>query len=58
MDKTVPRSVSVTTMAFVCRPPEGASAVPGTQENGNIGQLYMAMFFFFFALLSFSIKTA
>lgn len=38
MDKTVPRSVSVTTMAFVCRRPEGASAAPGTQENGNIWQ--------------------
>lgn len=35
MDKTVQRSVSVTTTAFVCRPPESACAALDTQENGK-----------------------
>lgn len=35
MDKTVWRSVNVTTTVFVCRRLEVASAVPGTQVNGK-----------------------
>lgn len=55
MDKTVPRSVSVTTMAFVCRRPEGASAAPGTLENGNIWQ-YCAIYSYYLHIY-FSCKT-
>lgn len=35
LDKTVPRSVSVTTMASVCCPLESVSAALDTQENGK-----------------------
>lgn len=56
MDKTVWRSVSVTTTVFVCRRLEVASAVPGTQVNGktNIWQhcviyLYYLHIHFFFS---------
>lgn len=34
LDRTVPRSVSVTTMASVCHPLESVSAALDTQENG------------------------
>lgn len=35
LDKTAPRNVSVTTMAFVCRPVDNVSAALGTQESGK-----------------------
>lgn len=55
MDKTVPRSVSATTMVFVCRRPGGAYAAPGTQENGNIWQHCVISLFYLY--IYFSCKT-
>lgn len=55
MDRTVPRSVSATTTAFVCRRPEVASAAPGTQENGNIWQ-HCVFYLYYLYIYIFDVK--